>query len=88
RMGVAVMPLCLKTGAGLDALTERLMHRITLVLGPSGVGKSTLVNRLLPHAGAVTGDISKALNSGRHTTTSTQWYWLNDAHQSAIIDSP
>lgn len=88
RMGVVVMPLCLKTGAGLAALTERLTHRVTLVLGPSGVGKSTLVNRLLPNAGAATGDISKALNSGRHTTTSTQWYWLDDGHRSALIDSP
>lgn len=88
RMGVVVMPLCLKTGAGLAALTERLTHRVTLVLGPSGVGKSTLVNRLLPGAGAATGDISKALNSGRHTTTSTQWYWLDDGHGSALIDSP
>ncbi len=88
RMGVVVMPLCLKTGAGLAALTERLTHRVTLVLGPSGVGKSTLVNRLLPGAGAATGDISKALNSGRHTTTSTQWYWLDDGHRSALIDSP
>lgn len=88
RMGVVVMPLCLKTGAGLSALTERLTHRVTLVLGPSGVGKSTLVNRLLPGAGAATGDISKALNSGRHTTTSTQWYWLDDGHRSALIDSP
>jgi ribosome biogenesis GTPase len=88
RMGVVVMALCLKTGAGLAALTERLTHQVTLVLGPSGVGKSTLVNRLLPDAGAATGEISKALNSGKHTTTSTQWYWLDEDHQSAIIDSP
>jgi ribosome biogenesis GTPase / thiamine phosphate phosphatase len=58
------------------------------VLVPSGVGKSTLVNRLVPEAGAQTGEISRALNTGRHTTTSTTWYWLDAARESALIDSP
>jgi ribosome biogenesis GTPase len=88
RMGIDTLPLCLNTGAGLQALLERLTGRISLVLGPSGVGKSTLVNRLVPHAEAATNAISKALNSGKHTTTSTQWYWLDDGHRSALIDSP
>lgn len=87
-MGVEVLPLCLKTDEGLDAIKAHLNGQTTLVLGPSGAGKSTLVNRLLPGAGAVTGDISKALNSGRHTTTSTQWYWLDRDHGTALIDSP
>ena len=43
----------------------------TLVLGPSGAGKSTLVNLLVPQAQALTGEISQALNSGKHTTTTT-----------------
>jgi ribosome biogenesis GTPase len=34
------------------------------------------------------GDISQALNSGRHTTTTTQWYWIDPQHRSALIDSP
>ena len=58
------------------------------MLGPSGVGKSTLVNRLVPHAKALTGEISRALNSGKHTTTSTTWYWTDGAKQTALIDSP
>jgi len=88
RMGTAVLPLGLQQGQGLDALRERLAGRHTLVLGPSGVGKSTLVNRLVPEAGAQTGEISRALNTGRHTTTSTTWYWLDAARESALIDSP
>jgi ribosome biogenesis GTPase / thiamine phosphate phosphatase len=60
----------------------------TLVLGPSGAGKSSLVNLLVPSAAALTGEISQALNSGKHTTTRTQWYWLDEAKQSALIDSP
>ncbi len=88
RMGTPVLPLGLHDGQGLDALRERLAGRLTLVLGPSGVGKSTLVNRLVPEAGAQTGEISRALNTGRHTTTTTTWYWLEPARESALIDSP
>jgi ribosome biogenesis GTPase len=59
------------------------------VLGPSGTGKSTLINLLAPDAKAQIGEISQALNSGRHTTTTTQWYWLdNTERNTALIDSP
>lgn len=75
-------------------LAPRLAGRATLVLGPSGTGKSTLVNALVPDARAQVGEISQALNSGRHTTTSTQWYWLEENDnaagfaRAAMIDSP
>lgn len=94
RMGATVLPLRLKgetaagTEAGLDELQQHLQGKTTLVLGPSGVGKSTLVNRLVPHAKALTGEISRALNSGKHTTTSTTWYWTDDEKLTALIDSP
>ncbi|MCU0761828.1 MAG: ribosome small subunit-dependent GTPase A [Hydrogenophaga sp.] len=94
RMGCTVLPLCLRGNnpaaqeAGLDTLQARLAGRHTLVLGPSGAGKSTLVNRLVPHAQAQTGEISRALNSGKHTTTSTTWYWTDTEHHTALIDSP
>ncbi|MCK6423812.1 MAG: ribosome small subunit-dependent GTPase A [Burkholderiaceae bacterium] len=69
-------------------LAERLAEGATLVLGPSGTGKSTLVNLLVPQAAALTAEISTALNSGRHTTTHTRWYWLDEARRGALIDSP
>jgi ribosome biogenesis GTPase len=91
-MGLTVLPLRLKgeddASSGLDALVQRLEGKTTLVLGPSGVGKSTLVNRLVPQAQAQTGEISRALNSGKHTTTSTTWYWVDAARTTALIDSP
>lgn len=73
-----------------------LKGHTTLILGPSGVGKSTLINLMVPHAQAEVGEISQALNSGRHTTTTTTWYWLDgvgqanagDSPRSALIDSP
>ncbi len=91
-MGTTVLSLQLQgveeSNAGLDALMAHMSGKTTLVLGPSGVGKSTLVNRLVPHALAVTGEVSQALNSGRHTTTSTTWYWVDASRTTALIDSP
>ena len=72
----------------LADLLGRLHGHTTLILGPSGAGKSTLINRLVPGADAQTGEISQALGSGRHTTTTTSWYWLDEAKTSALIDSP
>lgn len=89
-MGIAVVELALKADpAGSRAALEPLLAgRTTLVLGPSGMGKSTLINLLLPQAAAQVGEISKALNTGRHTTTTTTWYWLDAERRGALIDSP
>ncbi len=59
----------------------------TVMIGQSGMGKSTLINALLPGANARIGEISEALRSGRHTTTSTALYRLPDG-EGWIIDSP
>jgi ribosome biogenesis GTPase len=91
RMGYEVLPLSLKESTstpGLQTMVERLRGRTTLVLGPSGAGKSSLINRLVPDAGATTGELSTALQSGRHTTTTTTWYWVDRVHATALIDSP
>ncbi|MEK0416937.1 MAG: putative ribosome biosis GTPase RsgA [Pseudomonadota bacterium] len=93
HLGLEVVELALKTQPELSrqALQPRLADRTTLVLGPSGVGKSTLVNLLVPDAGAQVGEISQALNSGKHTTTVTRCYRLQNGSQTgsgALIDSP
>ena len=83
-MGMEVLEVALKPRDGSsesvarDLLTPWLHGKSTFVLGPSGTGKSTLINLLAPTAKAQVGEISQALNSGRHTTTTTQWYWLDD----------
>lgn len=96
-MGYQVLRLSLKTGNAQDKaeLMAQLAGHTTLVLGPSGSGKSTMINLLVPGALALTNEISQALNSGKHTTTSTTWYWVDtpdpapDARQrTALIDSP
>jgi ribosome biogenesis GTPase len=90
-MGVAVHEMSLKAGNGeaaRAALSPLLDGKTTLVLGPSGMGKSTLINLMVPAAEAQVGEISKALNAGRHTTTDTRWYWLDGERRTALIDSP
>lgn len=73
---------------GWPDLLNALAQKTCLVLGPSGAGKSTLINRLVPGAQALTQEISSALNSGKHTTTSTTHYWTDAARTAALIDSP
>ncbi len=89
-MGVDVLELALKAepAASRAALEPWLAKKTTLVLGPRGLGQSTLINRLVPEAAAQVGEISQALQSGRHTTTTTTWYWLDAAREGALIDSP
>lgn len=97
-MGHAVLPLTVhdvRDGAHWQAVLSALAHKVSLVLGPSGVGKSSLINRLVPTAKAATAEISQALQSGKHTTTTSLWYWLEQAPaetcsgaRAAIIDSP
>ena len=85
-----VLPLCLTASADVDRtlLLQHLQGKTTLVLGPSGSGKSTLINLLVPGATVLTGEISQALNSGKHTTTSTALYWVDEQRTTALIDSP
>jgi len=95
-MGYQVLPLAVKpktdTPVANDAQTAQLRALLqgkkTLVLGPSGAGKSSLTNLLIPSAQVLTAEISQALNSGKHTTTSTTLYWLDAERNSALIDSP
>ena len=89
-MGVQVIELALKHDVEVARATLQplLAGRTTLVLGASGMGKSTLINLLVPAAAVRVNEISRALQSGRHTTTTTTLYWLDEARSTALIDSP
>lgn len=91
-LGYTVLEVSIRTqpDAARAILTEHLRGHSTLLLGQSGMGKSTLVNLLIPDAEIATREISTALNSGRHTTTFTRLYPLRveDNADGALIDSP
>lgn len=84
KLGYTVLRLSAHSDA--DALRPYLAGHTSVLVGQSGMGKSTLTNALIPGANAPIREISAALDSGKHTTTHATLYHL-DAH-SALIDSP
>ena len=81
---------CFKVSAlnhtGIEAVQSSLKGKVTLLSGNSGVGKSTLINAILPHIAAKTGDISDYHNKGMHTTTFSEMFPTSD--NGWLIDTP
>ena len=70
--GYTVLPFSSKSGLGLDSIRALLRNKTSVLSGPSGVGKSTLLNTLFPSWGLETGAVSEKIGRGRHTTRFTQ----------------
>ena len=85
-LDLPILPCSATTGSGIDALRQRLAGKTAVVVGHSGVGKSSLVNAMYPDAEAATGAISDALGKGRHTTTRSNLYDM--AGNVRLIDTP
>lgn len=85
-IGYPCSTLCAKTEEGLDALRDDLRDKITLLSGHSGVGKSTIINKLVPGVNLRTGDISEYHNKGMHTTTFSEMIPLPEGGY--LIDTP
>lgn len=85
-IGYEVATVSAKTGEGMDRLRELLHDRITLVSGNSGVGKTTLINELIPGLDLRTAEISAVHDQGMHTTTFSELFRLPGG--GAIIDTP
>lgn len=86
QLGYQVVETSCKTGPGIDALAPLLERRTSVLVGQSGVGKSSLVNRLLPDLELQTGELSRVTGKGTHTTTTTIMYALPCSGK--LIDSP
>ena len=85
-IGYRCLALSAQTGEGIESLRELLIGQISLLSGNSGVGKSTLINRLLPDAHLRTAEISDAHNAGMHTTTFSEMLPLPEGGY--VIDTP
>ena len=86
-VGYQCLTISAEKNEGIDALRELLYGKITLLSGHSGVGKTTLINRLIPGLTLRTADISEAYDTGKHTTTYSEMYPLPD-HPSSLTPHP
>ncbi|MGB5306432.1 MAG: ribosome small subunit-dependent GTPase A [Gammaproteobacteria bacterium] len=86
NIGYPVLMTSALLQTGMEALTASLTGKTSILMGQSGVGKSSLINRLLPDLEVAVGKLSKASGMGKHTTTTTTLYHL--PHGGALIDSP
>jgi ribosome biogenesis GTPase len=88
RIGYDVLYTSAKAGVGIEDLRGRLAGRISIVTGPSGVGKSTLLNTLQPGLRLAIGDVSEALHKGRHTTRVAELHALEGPRRGYVADTP
>lgn len=86
NIGYPTVSASSKTGAGIDELKTLLDDKTSVFVGQSGVGKSALINKLLPEANTQVGELSEARDKGKHTTTSARLYHFTDGGD--LIDSP
>ena len=87
-IGYTVVSVSARTGCGIDKLREVLAGKVSLLSGNSGVGKSTIVNELIPGLGLRTAEISAVHDQGMHTTTFSELYHLPGDPAACIIDTP
>jgi ribosome biogenesis GTPase len=89
RAGYPVHCISVKQRSGLDDVAHELRGRISVVSGPSGVGKSSLLNALFPGLGLRVSEISESVNKGRHTTVGAFLHPLRDGEfLGAVVDTP
>jgi ribosome biogenesis GTPase / thiamine phosphate phosphatase len=87
-IGYPVHYVSAREGIGIEELDDRLDGRISVVTGPSGVGKSTLLNAIQPGLRIETGAVSATVHKGRHTTTSAELHPLAAAGGGYVADTP
>jgi len=87
-IGYPVHFISAREGIGLEELEDRLIGRVSVVTGPSGVGKSTLLNAIQPGLRIDTGPVSETVHKGRHTTTTAELHPLAASGGGYVADTP
>jgi ribosome biogenesis GTPase / thiamine phosphate phosphatase len=87
-IGYPVHYVSAREGIGVEELADRLVGRVSVVTGPSGVGKSTLLNAIQPGLRIETGEVSETVHKGRHTTTSAELHPLTARGGGYVADTP
>ena len=88
KVGYPVFQISVETGSGIDELRKELIGRTTLLSGNSGVGKSSLLNRLIPDVNTKTAQISDVHDQGMHTTTFSELYVMPQTEEFPSCSSP
>lgn len=88
RAGYPLHLTSVKQRIGLEAVESALAGRVSVVSGPSGVGKSSLLNALFPGLGLRVAEISESVNKGRHTTVGAYLHPLPEPTSGAVVDTP
>ncbi|MEO8246852.1 MAG: ribosome small subunit-dependent GTPase A [Chloroflexota bacterium] len=88
RIGYPVEYVSARGAINVDRLRERLAGRVSVVTGPSGVGKSTLLNAVQPGLQLATGEVSEVLHKGRHTTVSAELIPVQGPGGGWVADTP
>lgn len=84
--GYPVYAISVHQQEGLDEIRQLLMGKTTVLAGPSGVGKSSFTNSLIPDAEMETGQVSEKIKRGKHTTRHSELFFLGE--QSYLMDTP
>jgi ribosome biogenesis GTPase len=87
-IGYPVHYVSAREGIGVEELADRLVGRVSVVTGPSGVGKSTLLNAIQPGLRIETGAVSETVHKGRHTTTAAELHPLTAPGGGYVADTP
>lgn len=94
RMGFNLIKSSVRNNIGIDSIKEAISNRIAVLAGPSGTGKSSLLNLLIEGAGIKTQDVSRKIGRGRHTTRHVELYplssggWIADTPGFSVLDPP
>ena len=86
RAGYQVLSISALEKSGVEEVRRLLAGKTTVLAGPSGVGKSTLTNALYPQAEMETGEISRKIQRGRHTTRHSELFWIGE--DTYMMDTP